>query len=145
MGVLIYELLYGVAPFSAFSEVATYSKISSFGTPANPSLVFGSLPDPSLFSPTQFSDIQSLVSKLIVLTPTERLGLAEIKSHSFFAEIEWERLDTLASPLQNQAIHEYSTVSEEGVADHTELLQSFSRPFNPETNPANCWISKVQL
>lgn len=95
MGVLLYELTVGSHPFSSHTEVATYSKISSFGTKANPALKF----------PDHFpAETKSLINQLLVPTPEARLGSAghagfvALKKHAFFKGFpHWEGI-TLPTP-----------------------------------------------
>ncbi len=65
LGVLLHELTLGSHPFSMPGEVATYSKIASYGTNTFPDLPF----------PDSFPmKTRALINKLIVATPEARLG-----------------------------------------------------------------------
>jgi serine/threonine protein phosphatase PrpC/CRP-like cAMP-binding protein len=95
MGVLLYELTVGSHPFSSNTEVATYAKISTFGTKANPALKF----------PDHFpTDTKALINQLLVPTPEARIGsgqngFAQLKKHPFFHGFnKWDSL-TAADPI----------------------------------------------
>jgi len=109
LGVLLYELAIGSTPFSAPSEVATYSKISSFGSTSFPTLVYpepplppapptggspkdrssssssSTSPTPVLPPPSQASgpgpttELKSIVNRLLVPAPEARLGASPEK------------------------------------------------------------------
>lgn len=114
LGVLLYELAVGVHPFSSSSEVATYSKITSFGTKTFPSLQF---PD---FIP---SELKSLINQLLVPTPEARLGAnspgySSLKKHPFFrSSIPWESLDSMISPLIHSTQAELNDILADGFDD----------------------------
>lgn len=99
MGVLLYELTVGSHPFSSSTEVATYAKISTFGTKSNPALKF----------PDHFpADTKSLINQLLVPTPEARIGsgqngFSQLKKHAFFQGFnQWESL-TSADPIAFQS------------------------------------------
>ena len=133
LGVLLYELTIGTTPFSAASEVATYSKISSFGSTAFPCLLY---PEASDDIPAPSSALKSLMNKLLVPAPEARLGAGargfeDIKAHALFHEINWDNLDKVQSPLFFHLQEETSDVLHDGLRDHSEFLESFSKPFVP--------------
>jgi 3-phosphoinositide dependent protein kinase-1 len=87
----LYSFLVGSAPFRGESDYATFQKIQNAEYTA---------PD---FLP---SDAKDLLSKLLVIDPTQRLGhgayddnYAPIRNHPFFSSIsDWEGLPSLAPP-----------------------------------------------
>eukprot|EP01035_Chromulina_nebulosa_P017471 gene17471-23023_t len=72
LGVLLYELSVGIHPFAASSEVATYSKITSYGSKTFPALQF-----PDYIS----SEMQSLINQLLIPVPESRLGSCTMRSN----------------------------------------------------------------
>jgi len=104
LGSLLYELAVGIHPFNSSSEVATYSKITSFGSKTFPSLTF-----PEYVS----SEIKSIVNQLLVPRPEARLGSGvggfdALKKHSLFRGIDWKTgLESMKSPLELLAQSEY--------------------------------------
>lgn len=70
LGVLMYEFLYGHAPFFADNEAETCKRI------VNVDLKFPSKPETS-------SEAKDLIRKLIVRDPNQRLKLNEIMYHPF--------------------------------------------------------------
>ncbi len=88
LGCIIYQLLAGRPPFKGGNEYQTFQKITKLEY---------SFPDgfPAL--------AKDLVSKLLVLNPTERLGsgekgIDEIKKHPFFDGIDWSSLTSQTPP-----------------------------------------------
>ena len=115
-GVFLYVLIDGSNPFGGNGEVATFSKISSFGTTAFPSLRF----DDKKFSPAA----KDLIGKLVQSNPEKRLGMgklgyAAIKEHPYFSEINWkpEVLSKMASPFEKLAQLRVQDAAEEGCSD----------------------------
>lgn len=130
MGVLLYEIAVGSHPFSSNSEVATYSKISSFGSKAFPSLKF----------PDHISgDVKSLINQLLNPTPEARIGagstngLSALKKHAFFKayQPEWEKLakGSFKSPLLSLAKEECAGIVQEGVEE--DVFAAFAKPYFP--------------
>lgn len=133
LGVLLYELIIGTTPFSANSEVATYSKISSFGSTAFPCLLY---PESSDDVPAPSFCLKSLINRCLVPAPEARIGATgrgfeDIKSHSFFKEIHWENIDKVQSPLFFRLAEETTDMLHYGLRDHMEIIETFSRPFRP--------------
>jgi len=132
MGVLLYELAVGSHPFSAASEVATYTRISTFGSKA-----FSVLKFPEHTS----AEVKSLINQLLMPTPEARIGagaapkgFAALKKHPFFSSNPfssggdvWEALaaGSLESPLLQLAAKERRHILEDGV--EKDLLDSFDR------------------
>lgn len=138
MGVLLYELLVGTHPFSAATEVATYSKISSFGSKGNQSLKF-----PDAFP----AETRALINQLLVPTPEARIGsgpngFVALKRHQFFTGVNWERLiadETFASPILALARQEREEILADGL--DASVLEAFDRPFEGSVE----WLSRLEL
>lgn len=118
MGVLLYEVSVGSHPFSSSSEVATYSKISSFGTKAFPMLEF-----PESVS----ADCKSLINQLLVPTPSARIGagqsgFAALRRHPYFKAYtdSWVAINdgSLVSPFAAMAKNEKDAMMLEVVDPH---------------------------
>eukprot|EP01083_Nonionella_stella_P149536 475133_1 len=82
LGILLYELTVGIPPFYSQNIKEMYRKISE---------------DPLLFPPNLSSDCKDLITKLLCRDPKQRLGagpedVEQIKTHSFFNNIEWDKL-----------------------------------------------------
>ena len=126
-GVLLYELIDGGNPFKGSGEVATFSKISSFGSSAYPSLSF----DNKKFSPAAVD----LITKLVKTIPEERLGMgkvgyAAIKEHPYFSQIDWKPdvFSKMASPFEKLAKLRVQDAAEEGCDD--EIVFSWKEANN---------------
>lgn len=131
LGVLLYEVSVGTHPFSASSEVATYSKISSFGTTASAPLEFPA---------TVSADTKSLVNQLLVPSPSARIGagangFASLRRHPFFKDHadNWAAIanGTYPSPLAALAKYEKDAMMQE-VVDPEELAH-FTKEYTGRT------------
>lgn len=81
LGVLLYEMLTSLPPFYDEDVSVMYKKI---------------LEDPLIFPSDMDSVTKDLISKLLNRDPTQRLGyhgVSEIKSHQFFKDIDWIKLN----------------------------------------------------
>ncbi|KAG9295590.1 hypothetical protein G9A89_000955 [Geosiphon pyriformis] len=83
LGCIVYQLIAGRPPFKGSNEYMTFQKIVNL----------------EYDFPEGFPDIaRDLVQKLLVLKPAERLGaggragVAKLKSHPFFEDIEWDSI-----------------------------------------------------
>lgn len=136
LGVLLYELIDSNNPFKGNGEVATFSKISSFGTSAYPSLIF----DEKKFSPAAVD----LITKLVKSEPDQRLGMgkvgyAAIKEHPYFCQIDWkpEVFSKMVSPFQKLAKLRVEDAAAAGCAD--DIVFSWKE----ENNNSNFeWLSE---
>jgi len=77
LGTLMFEMLTGLPPFYSQNLNIMYQKIIS-----------GKLEFPSFID----EDTQSLLKGLLTRDPAKRLDTKKIKSHEFYASIDWERL-----------------------------------------------------
>lgn len=89
LGILIYELLYGVTPFRGARREETFENI-----------LRNSLP--FMTKPVISDAARDLISKLLEKDPKERLGsmagAEEIKAHPFFAGVNWALLRQQEAP-----------------------------------------------
>jgi len=129
LGVLLYEIMVGSHPFSANSEVATYSKISSFGTKSFPTLEF-----PQTVSP----EAKALINQLLVPVAGARIGagntgFAALRRHPFFKNYHdhWAEIASgaFASPLAPLAKYEKDAMLDEVVeaAELADFNKEYSR------------------
>jgi serine/threonine protein kinase len=127
LGLLLYELAVGKHPFAGANDLATYAKISSFGTAAFPTLPFSESVRP---------DMKFLIEKLLVPNPESRLGgggshsFAAMKSMLMFEGVDWAAMTTHppTSPLLSLAIAECDSMTSEGV--DPSLLAAFSEDYH---------------
>lgn len=86
LGILVYEMVYGRAPFKGGSSRETFRNIT------HKELELCGLSGP----------LRDLISKLLVKEPHLRLGYrcgaAEIKAHPFFLGVQWEALQHVLRP-----------------------------------------------
>lgn len=132
MGLLLFELSTGSNPFSTTSEVATYAKITSFGTKG-----FQELPFPDDILP----DLRSLINRLLMPAPEARLGVGQggisnLIKHAAFDSIDWQSLDRLRSPMYDLAHFEYGDLVGETLSNaHIER-------FDDDIDPS--WLLDVE-
>eukprot|EP00826_Nyctotherus_ovalis_P051068 TRINITY_DN635_c0_g1_i3.p1 TRINITY_DN635_c0_g1~~TRINITY_DN635_c0_g1_i3.p1 ORF type:complete len:450 (-),score=118.71 TRINITY_DN635_c0_g1_i3:42-1391(-) len=85
VGILIYELLFGCAPFRSKNQHMMYRKITLSEVP---------FPDPGQAEASE--DAKDIIRKLLCKNPRKRLGASkdaeEVLSHSFFSKINIEKL-----------------------------------------------------
>lgn len=128
LGVTLYELLVGTHPFSCSNEVATFSKISSFGSAKFKDLDF----------PSGVCALASnLISSLIARDPKMRVGHSEnfksLKAHKFFGSfIDWQKLTKPEneSPFSKTASMEADVLATNSV--NSETLQNWDAVCSPE-------------
>lgn len=133
MGLLLFELSTGSNPFSTTSEVATYAKITSFGTKS-----FQELPFLDDIRP----DLRSLINRLLMPAPEARLGVGQggisnLIKHAAFDSIDWSSLGRLRSPMYDLAHFEYGDIVGETLANaHIER-------FDDDVDPS--WLLEVDI
>jgi protein-serine/threonine kinase len=123
LGILLYEMLYGVTPFKGRTSAETFSKIRNSG------LIF---PKHKLAPVSK--TCKKFIKKLVVMEPKKRLGsengASDIKSHPFFKDIKWALirnqqppivpvlsgpLDTRNFPAQDTSFMSEATIDEEAL------------------------------
>lgn len=134
LGVMLYELLTGSHPFSLAGEVATYSKITSYGSKSFPDLPFADNVNPKA---------KSFINKLVVATPEARLGVSggfiAIKKHPLFENVDWFRLNSPSvSPLRQAAMEVSAELDKDGVNE--SITASFGKPYQ-----STGWDSSIKL
>lgn len=87
VGVLLYEFLVGLPPFSADTVEEIFENIHNLRI---------------TWSPDMALEAKDLISKLLELNPEKRLGYngaQEVKDHPFFAGIDWDSILTQEPPF----------------------------------------------
>ena len=114
LGCLLFSLLCGYPPFRGASEYLTFQKIlkSTYRFPDG-------FPD----------DARDLVEKLLNPDPSKRIGccssgIEDIKTHSFFNEIDWDTVCTTPTPMQELLNAYHDKIGEIDEPDY---------PLDPET------------
>ena len=119
LGILTYEMLTGVPPFSDESDpMATYQLILA-----------ANLPEPPRGKPPLSRPARQFIEKLCTRDPAQRLGCmqngsAEVRGHVFLTRINWRRLERklLQAPYTPQL---------RGPMDTSSFLVSQEPPFAP--------------
>lgn len=146
LGVLLYELTVGAHPFSSNTEVATYSKISQFGTKSFPALKF-----PDVFD----ANTKSLINQLLVPIPEARIGangaFHQLKKHAFFSSFTnyWDTFNTTTSTNNNAIVSpfikltqmELKEILDEGMDN--SLVSSFDKVTVSEE--ALSWVKNLDI
>ena len=88
LGIILYEMACGKTPFLGRTEMIVFDKIlrRQFEWPEQ----------------HIDADLKSLIDQLLRLKPQERLGMSgydALKSHPFFAGVNWERVRTQQEPV----------------------------------------------
>lgn len=86
VGVILYEMFYGVTPFYSNSLKETYSKINNIDF---------------IFENGISDEFKDLLSHLIC-KKEDRFGFEQVKSHVFFKDIDWNNLRNTAPPFKPQ-------------------------------------------
>lgn len=125
-GCIIYQLLAGRPPFKAANEYLTFQKIVAL----------------DYLFPDGFPSVaRDLVEKLLVLDPSERLPIAGIKRHPFFAGIDWGKGLWKQKPPKLRPFKPYAKESNGGrrVQESTipSMYKSSSTPSGPDSLAAS--------
>lgn len=136
LGTLMYELSVGTNPFGSNSEVATYTKISTFGSKSFPSLLF-----PEYVS----SEIKAIINQLLVPTPEARLGASvggfeSLKKHALFRGFDWKASENMRSPLQALAAAEQEEVCRDGI--DPKVFDAFAATYDADNSS---WIDSIDV
>jgi len=112
LGVFVFEMLAGFAPFESRNHGERYNKMLS-----------ARIKFPAHFDP----DAADLVRKLCVLDPSKRLGygkygLKEMREHKFFKGINWSQLEDIAKRPPVPHIREHSGISATAIARMQPML-----------------------
>lgn len=82
LGVMLYEMLYGITPFKGSNRKETFYRIVSKEADLRG-------------EPTALRD---LIGKLLEKEPQQRISVEEIKGHEFFRGVDWEGIVQMARP-----------------------------------------------
>ncbi|VFQ62389.1 unnamed protein product [Cuscuta campestris] len=130
VGIILFELITGVPPFTAEHPEIIFDNI------LNKEIPWPSVPDEMSF------EAQNLIDRLLVHDPSQRLGAndtSEVKEHLFFKGVDWDNL-----ALQNAAfvpqtdsiddtsyfVSRYDSDGAEDDEDRDDSTSVFSEPFS---------------
>ncbi|XP_008199672.1 ribosomal protein S6 kinase alpha-5 isoform X2 [Tribolium castaneum] len=127
VGVLTYELLTGASPFTVEGEKNTQQEISRRILKTTPPI-----PD------SLGKDVADFISKLLVKDPRKRLGggegdAKELKKHSFFKSLDWEKLARKEIPAPFKPVIR----SELDVSNFSEEFTQMPPTDSPAVVPPN--------
>nr|KMM71778.1 serine/threonine-protein kinase ppk14 [Coccidioides posadasii RMSCC 3488] len=93
LGILIYEMLYGITPFKGKNRNATFANI-----------LRNDVPFPDHAGAQQISNLcKSLIRKLLIKDETKRLGAragaSDVKTHPFFRTTQWALIRHMKPPM----------------------------------------------
>ncbi|XP_047332437.1 serine/threonine-protein kinase OXI1-like [Impatiens glandulifera] len=98
LGIVLYEMLYGITPFKGTNRKDTFNRILH--------------KSPCLVGETTF--LRDLIEKLLEKDPMKRLGIEEIKRHDFFKGVDWELIGKISRPP-------YLPIEEEEMKENGEI------------------------
>ena len=108
MGVIMYELLVGEAPFNDLTVEAIFSNILDFKI---------QWPEEGILSPNAMHLMQNLLRP----NPSDRLTITEIMNHPFFQDIKWDSVRDTPPPF----IPTLSDLDDTSYFNHRELTEMF--------------------
>ncbi|KAI9177257.1 hypothetical protein LWI28_012945 [Acer negundo] len=82
LGIVLYEMLYGVTPFKGTNRKETFYRVLT-----EPARLVG-----------EATLLRDLISKLLEKDPVKRIRVEEIKGHDFFRGIDWDLVLTISRP-----------------------------------------------
>ncbi|KAK2662600.1 hypothetical protein Ddye_001174 [Dipteronia dyeriana] len=82
LGIVLYEMLYGVTPFKGTNRKNTFYRVLT-----EPARLVG-----------EATLLRDLISKLLEKDPVKRIGVEKIKGHDFFRGIDWDLVLTISRP-----------------------------------------------
>ncbi|XP_051134237.1 serine/threonine-protein kinase OXI1-like [Andrographis paniculata] len=82
LGVMLYEMLYGTTPFRGANRKETFYRVIS----KTPDLT------------GELTPLRDLIGKLLDKDPRRRISVREIKSHCFFAAVDWDAITEMPRP-----------------------------------------------
>lgn len=82
LGVVLYEMLYGVTPFKGSNRKETFYRII-----AKPPELVG-----------ERTPLRDLIAKLLEKDPRQRIGVEGIKGHAFFRGMDWDMVVEIGRP-----------------------------------------------
>jgi serine/threonine protein kinase len=110
IGVIIYEMFYGVTPFYSESLKKTYAKINMI----------------DFEFPEGISDkLKDLISKLLC-NKEKRIDFTQVKNHPFFKDINWDCLRSQEAPFKPKLLNE------------GDISNFVDTDFTPDESNANC-------
>ncbi|KAM3141856.1 hypothetical protein pb186bvf_005942 [Paramecium bursaria] len=95
LGILVYEMLAGYAPF--YDPERNTNKIQSKIMQNKP-----------VFTAKMSSNARNLIQGLLRFNPKDRLGsksFDDLKRHPFFSKIDFENIQNMKSPIENQSLN----------------------------------------
>eukprot|EP01128_Nolandella_sp_AFSM9_P012880 TRINITY_DN971_c0_g1_i1.p1 TRINITY_DN971_c0_g1~~TRINITY_DN971_c0_g1_i1.p1 ORF type:complete len:355 (+),score=67.13 TRINITY_DN971_c0_g1_i1:745-1809(+) len=118
LGIILYELLYGITPFSSDSVQETFQMLSMW---EHYIVIPDDLEEDEEASPESWDFIKRLLT-----LPERRIGagpkgIAEIKSHAFFKGIAWETLRTSKPPFVPSLEDDTDITYYDGVLDEHDV------------------------
>lgn len=129
LGTILYEMLVGYPPFVAESYAETYQKISKWRETLH-------FPPDVFISPAA----EHLIRRLLCDAEHRlgRHGAAEIKSHPFFAGVDWENLRSMSAPW----IPQLKSMADTSNFPVDEMLSPERRSTPPPSQPESGTLTR---
>lgn len=109
-GCILYQMLSGRPPFKGASEYQTFQKIMRR----------------DLTFQAGFPDVaRSLIEKLLVLDPAQRLSPSQVRSHAFFEGFDWSAVWTMPAPQLEAGLYKRPPEPQSVASEQSSLLSSF--------------------
>ncbi|EGW32513.1 uncharacterized protein SPAPADRAFT_153551 [Spathaspora passalidarum NRRL Y-27907] len=128
-GCIIYQMIAGKPPFKATNEYLTFQKITKLQY---------------AFSAGFPSVIRDLIKKILVLQPSKRATISEIKNHYFFRQVNFNDFDSIWKDPPELGPYKMSAESMMKIPEITTSSITVTKPKKPKVKKTTGTASPVE-